>query len=51
MRKIFLDTSYLQALADSRDNLHELATVMTARLGKAIPHVFFRFNQILKMFS
>jgi predicted nucleic acid-binding protein len=34
MRKIFLDTSYLQALADSRDNLHELAITMTARLGK-----------------
>ena len=34
MRQIFLDTSYLQALADSRDNLHELAITMTARLGK-----------------
>ena len=34
MRKIFLDTSYLQALADYRDNLHELATLMTVRLGK-----------------
>jgi predicted nucleic acid-binding protein len=33
MRKIFLDTSYLQALADFGDNLNPLATAMTARLG------------------
>jgi|GEM_PF-6217000 hypothetical protein len=32
MRKIFLDTSYLQALADFGDNLNPLATAMTARL-------------------
>ena len=34
MRQIFLDTFYLQALADPGDNAHEFATVMTARLGK-----------------
>ncbi|TRU71033.1 MAG: PIN domain-containing protein [Microcystis viridis Mv_BB_P_19951000_S69] len=33
MRKIFLDTSYLQALADFGDNLNPLATAMAARLG------------------
>jgi predicted nucleic acid-binding protein len=33
MRQIFLDTFYLQALADPRDNAHEFATSMTARLG------------------
>ncbi|NCR39701.1 MAG: hypothetical protein GPJ21_07430 [Microcystis aeruginosa W13-11] len=32
MRKIFLDTSYLQALADFGDNLNPLATAMTGRL-------------------
>jgi len=33
MRTIFLDTSYLQALADFGDNLNPLATAMAARLG------------------
>ncbi len=33
MRQIFLDTSYLQALTDSGDNLDQLATIMTARLS------------------
>ena len=32
MRTIFLDTSYLQALADFGDNLNPLATAMTGRL-------------------
>lgn len=34
MRRIFLDTSYLQALADPRDNLHSLADTITSHLGK-----------------
>ena len=33
MRQIFLDTFYLQALANTEDNAHELAIIMTARLG------------------
>ncbi len=33
MRRIFLDTSYLQALADPGDDLHELAETVTAKLG------------------
>jgi predicted nucleic acid-binding protein len=33
MRQIFLDTFYLQALADPRDNAHELAIAMAVRLG------------------
>jgi predicted nucleic acid-binding protein len=32
MRTIFLDTSYLQALADFGDNLNPLSTAMTGRL-------------------
>ncbi|MGK7871904.1 MAG: type II toxin-antitoxin system VapC family toxin [Xenococcaceae cyanobacterium] len=32
MRQIFLDTSYLQALTDSGDNLYQLSITMTARL-------------------
>ncbi|UXE62845.1 MAG: PIN domain-containing protein [Woronichinia naegeliana WA131] len=34
MRKIFLDTAYLQALIDSGDNLYELSQMMTPKLGK-----------------
>lgn len=34
MRKIFLDTAYLQALIDSGDNLYELSQMMTAKLSK-----------------
>jgi predicted nucleic acid-binding protein len=34
MRKIFLDTAYLQALIDSGDNLYQLSQMMTAKLGK-----------------
>lgn len=34
MRQIFLDTFYLQALADPGDNAHESAVIITARLGK-----------------
>lgn len=33
MRKIFLDTAYLQALVDSRDGLHPLAITITDNLG------------------
>ena len=33
MRQIFLDTFYLQALADPRDNAHEFITLITTRLG------------------
>ncbi len=33
MRKIFLDTFYLKALADRGDNAHRLAISMVARLG------------------
>ena len=33
MRRIFLDTSYLQALADPRDDLHKHAQIVTANLG------------------
>lgn len=33
MRQIFLDTFYLQALANTGDDAHELAIAMTARLG------------------
>lgn len=33
MRQIFLDTSYLQALTDSGDNLYQLSIIMTAKLG------------------
>lgn len=33
MRQIFLDTSYLQALVDTGDNLNLLALTMVARLG------------------
>ena len=33
MRQIFLDTFYLQGLADKGDNAHKLAISMTARLG------------------
>ncbi|MDJ0662589.1 MAG: hypothetical protein QNJ42_24355 [Crocosphaera sp.] len=33
MKQIFLDTSYLQALADTRDNLNPLALTITAKLG------------------
>jgi hypothetical protein len=32
MKQIFLDTSYLQALVDSRDNLHEMTIKMTGKL-------------------
>jgi len=34
MRKIFLDTAYLQALIDSGDNLYELSQMMTPKLVK-----------------
>jgi predicted nucleic acid-binding protein len=34
MRKIFLDTAYLQALIDSGDNLYELSQMMTSKLAK-----------------
>lgn len=34
MRKIFLDTAYLQALVDTRDSLHQLALGMTDNYGK-----------------
>ncbi len=34
MRKIFLDTFYLQALADSSDNAHKLAVEITDTLGE-----------------
>ena len=34
MRKIFLDTAYLQALIDSGDNLYQLSQMMTSKLGK-----------------
>lgn len=37
MRRIFLDTSYLQALADPRDDLHKLAQIVTTRLGNFVP--------------
>lgn len=33
MKQIFLDTFYLQALADESDNAHELAMTVTAKLG------------------
>ena len=33
MRQIFLDTFYLQALANTGDDAHELAIAVTARLG------------------
>jgi len=33
MRRIFLDTSYLQALAAPRDDLHKHAQTVTAKLG------------------
>ncbi|BAG01101.1 type II toxin-antitoxin system VapC family toxin [Microcystis aeruginosa] len=33
MRKIFLDTFYLQALADYQDNAHQIALNMTDNLG------------------
>ena len=33
MRKIFLDTAYLQALVDNRDSLHELALNVTDNLS------------------
>ena len=33
MKPIFLDTSYLQALIDSGDDLYPIATTMTAKLG------------------
>ena len=33
MQQIFLDTSYLQALADSGDNLYELSIATAAKLG------------------
>jgi hypothetical protein len=34
MKQIFLDTSYLQALVDSGDDLYPVAIIVTARLGK-----------------
>ncbi|MEB3249601.1 MAG: PIN domain-containing protein [Merismopediaceae bacterium] len=34
MRVIFLDTFYLQSLADYQDNSHQMAIKMTNRLGK-----------------
>jgi predicted nucleic acid-binding protein len=34
MRKIFLDTAYLQALIDSGDNLYQLSQMITPKLGK-----------------
>ncbi|EAM53132.1 type II toxin-antitoxin system VapC family toxin [Crocosphaera watsonii WH 8501] len=33
MKQIFLDTFYLQALADTQDNAHNLAINITAKLG------------------
>ena len=33
MKKIFLDTFYLQALADYQDNAHQKALEMTNALG------------------
>ena len=33
MKQIFLDTSYLQALVDSGDDLYPIATIVTAKLG------------------
>lgn len=33
MRQIFLDTFYLEALANKRDHAHEPAIVMTVKLG------------------
>ena len=33
MRKIFLDTAYLQALIDSGDNLYQLSQMITPKLG------------------
>ncbi|MDJ0599648.1 MAG: PIN domain-containing protein [Crocosphaera sp.] len=33
MKQIFLDTFYLQALADPQDNAHEFAVIITAKLG------------------
>lgn len=32
MRQVFLDTFYLQALADTQDNAHEFAVMITAEL-------------------
>lgn len=37
MKKIFLDTFYLQALADSSDNAHQLAVEITDILDEFIP--------------
>ena len=34
MRKIFLDTAYLQALVDTRDSLHQLALGITENLDE-----------------
>jgi predicted nucleic acid-binding protein len=34
MRKIFLDTAYLQALIDSGDNLYQLSQMITPKLAK-----------------
>ena len=34
MRKIFLDTAYLQTLIDSGDNLYQLSQMITPKLGK-----------------
>lgn len=33
MRRIFLDTSYLQALADERDDLHHKAITVSESQG------------------
>ncbi len=33
MKQIFLDTFYLQALADPQDNAHQFAVTITAKLG------------------
>ncbi|MDJ0843348.1 MAG: PIN domain-containing protein [Crocosphaera sp.] len=33
MKQIFLDTFYLQALADPQDNAHQSAVMITAKLG------------------
>ena len=33
MRQIFLDTFYLQALANPQDNAHKFATAITTQLG------------------